>query len=91
MKSVELDESQGDIFETLLSAAGFRWEDDYSDFRWLEGPSHAYTVRVRLPTHLRHGPSNGRWRSEVRGLPRKSASPFEVPSEALLKAVRGGS
>ncbi|MGH7641462.1 MAG: PD-(D/E)XK motif protein [Candidatus Dormibacteria bacterium] len=36
-------------FETLLSAAGFRWEDDYHDMRWKEGTHHIFRVDKAFP------------------------------------------
>lgn len=37
------------VFDKLLEAAGFQWEDDYSDFWWLEGQSRYYQVRDGFP------------------------------------------
>ncbi|MDO8586695.1 MAG: PD-(D/E)XK motif protein [Armatimonadota bacterium] len=36
-------------FDELLSAAGFRWEDDYSDWQWIEGLSRQYRVSGDFP------------------------------------------
>ena len=36
-------------FEMLLSATGFRWEDDYSDMRWKEGAHHVFRVDRDFP------------------------------------------
>lgn len=46
---VQEDEAQQDAYETLLAAAGFRWEDDYTEFKWLEGQSHIYEVSAGFP------------------------------------------
>ena len=43
------DNAAINIFEELLSATGFRWEDDYSDFRWIEGSSCLYHVSAGFP------------------------------------------
>ena len=43
------DSTATDGFENLLAAAGFRWEDDYSDFKWVEGPSRIYAVIEGFP------------------------------------------
>ncbi|MHB1198758.1 MAG: PD-(D/E)XK motif protein [Polaromonas sp.] len=37
------------LFEKLLMASGFRWEDDYKDNRWLEGSSSLFEVRDAFP------------------------------------------
>ena len=44
-----LDPSAAGVFETLVSAAGLRPEDDYSNSHWLEGPSHVYLVTGKFP------------------------------------------
>lgn len=36
-------------FEGLLSAAGLRWDDDYSDVRWIEGSRRMFTVADGFP------------------------------------------
>lgn len=38
-----------DAFETLLTATGFRWEDDYSVSLWMEGPSRLFRVLGDFP------------------------------------------
>lgn len=43
------DPSAAEAFEARLCAAGFRWEDDYSDSRWLEGDTHLYSVSDGFP------------------------------------------
>jgi len=46
---MSLDNAVTDRYESLLAAAGFRWEDDYSDFKWVEGPSRIYSVTDGFP------------------------------------------
>ncbi len=43
------DNAAINIYEELLSATGFRWEDDYSDFCWIEGSSCLYHVQAGFP------------------------------------------
>lgn len=43
------DEVAADSFVLLLEAAGFRWEDDYSDQSWLHGTDHSYRVTEGFP------------------------------------------
>lgn len=45
----QLDVGMLERFENLLIAAGFRWADDYSDARWLEGPVNAFRVSAGFP------------------------------------------
>lgn len=46
--------SEGDplaleIFESLITAAGYKSEDDYSDFPWVEGAGRIYSVVKEFP------------------------------------------
>lgn len=43
------DNSVADAFDNLLNAAGFRWSDDYSDTRWVEGETRLFHVRDDFP------------------------------------------
>jgi hypothetical protein len=45
----ECDPSVLAEFESRLSAAGFRWADDYSDTPWIEGPIALYRVTGQFP------------------------------------------
>jgi len=38
-----------ELYEARLDSAGFRWEDDYSDQRWLEGPQQFFDVTDGFP------------------------------------------
>ena len=73
-------------FETLLLAAGLRPEDDYSDFYWMEGASHAYHVRDEFPriTHneLRSGISRVRYVIEL-----GECESFRISDEVLIRAL----
>lgn len=46
---MKFDNAATERYESLLAAAGFRWEDDYSDFKWVEGPSRIYRVTDGFP------------------------------------------
>lgn len=43
------DGAAGEPFDTLLTAAGFRWTDDYSDHCWVEGQRRIYRVGEGFP------------------------------------------
>lgn len=43
------DNGSLDAFEVLLLAAGFDWDDDYSDSQWVEGPHRIYSVENSFP------------------------------------------
>lgn len=45
----ERDVGAVDLFEGLLAASGFSWEDDYSDSRWAEGKHSLFTVAEGFP------------------------------------------
>ena len=51
---LSLDPGAADVFDTLLSAAGLRPEDDYSNSRWLEGLSRIYLVAGEFPRIARN-------------------------------------
>jgi len=46
---VVLDSGVLETFEGLLTAAGFRWADDYSDMLWVEGKNRVYRVSDGFP------------------------------------------
>ena len=45
----ERDVGAVDLFEGLLIASGFSWEDDYSDTRWAEGKHSLFAVAEGFP------------------------------------------
>ena len=85
----DLDQAQTDNFESLLLAAGLRWNDDYSEFRWHEGPSRVYRVSEEFPriepSDLRAGVQDVKYQIALH-----DCSAFEIPVEDLAAAVRGG-
>ncbi len=60
-----LDPGAAGALESLLTAAGLRMEDDYSDYHWLEGASQLYRVVDGFPriarAELRSGVSHVRY------------------------------
>lgn len=46
----DADPGSSASFETLLVSAGFRWEDDYSDSKWLVGRERLYRIRHGFPS-----------------------------------------
>lgn len=78
-----------DLFETLLVAAGFRWEDDYSDCVWLEGASRLYRVVEGFPRITAQDVPTGI--SELRySLSLLECEPFQVAGEVLTAELRAG-
>lgn len=76
------------IFESLLSSAGFRWEDDYSDSRWLCGRELLFKVGAGFPSIT--PASFGAGVLDVRysvSLP--ACEPFLVATEALASLLVG--
>lgn len=43
------DADAGDALDGLLTAMGFEWSDDYSDFAWIEGDTRVYKVGDGFP------------------------------------------
>lgn len=80
------DYTQEDAMEALLAATGFRWEDDYAEFKWIEGNAHVYEVRddfPRLsPTDLRTGVADVRYTVSL-----PECGPFEVGPDTLHAAL----
>jgi hypothetical protein len=74
--------------DDLLSAAGFRWEDDYSDSHWIEGPSRLYRVSGDFPRitaqAVRPGVSNVKYSISL-----VECEPFLAADGALESALGG--
>lgn len=77
------------IFESLLSSAGFRWEDDYSDARWLFGRELLFRVAPGFPSitpsSFPAGVLNVRYSISL-----SACEPFQIPTEALGSLLAGG-
>lgn len=76
------------LFESLLSSAGFRWEDDYSDSRWLCGRELLFRVAPGFPSitpsSFPAGVLNVRYSISL-----PACEPFQVPTEALGSLLSG--
>lgn len=83
------DHLAADQFESLLFAAGFGWEDDYSDMKWVQGPDRLYRVGDGFPrmtpASFPGGVLNVRYSVSL-----FECEPFHVPGEALATALAGG-
>lgn len=76
-------------FESLLSAAGFSFEDDYSDSRWIKGPSRLYEVSGNFPRITGRGLTSGV--SKVKYVVSlNECEPFLVEDDALESLLKGG-
>ena len=73
-------------FEALLSAAGYRKEDDYSNFLWIEGATAIYLITGDFPrvalSELRTGVSNVKYSVSL-----IECAPFETSIDALTRAI----
>ena len=84
-----IDPSSVGAYEGLLEATGFRREDDYSDFRWVEGKDILYHVKAGFPCITPIGMATGI--SDVKySLSLVVCSPFLVSERALLDALKTG-
>lgn len=85
---IALDNAATDRYEALLTAAGLRWEDDYSDFKWVEGPSRIYGVTDGFPRvtarEIATGVSNVRYTVSLVECER-----FVVEKKTLDEAITG--
>lgn len=84
-----IDQGAVEIFEDLLSAAGFRWEDDYSDFHWIEGPHSVYRVSDGFPRitaqTLLSGVSDVKYSISI-----IECGPFSASENALVAGIERG-
>ena len=82
------DPAANDLFEALLGAAGFRWEDDYSDMLWVHGPDRLYHVGDEFPSvtaaHLRLGVSRVTYSIAL-----QECEPFSVDMHDVTTAIIG--
>ena len=73
--------------DQLLSAAGFEWDDDYSDTRLVEGNSQAFQVTQEFPrisaSGLPSGIANVRYSISL-----QDCVPFAIESNGLTAALR---
>jgi hypothetical protein len=83
------DEGAVDKYDSLLLAAGFRPDDDYSDSCWVEGKSRLYHVAPGFPRISVDGISTGI--TNVRySVALKACEPFLCDESALEAALKGG-
>lgn len=70
------------LFESLLSSSGFRWEDDYSDSKWLRGRELLFRVAPAFPritpSSFPAGVMNVRYCISLH-----ACEPFQVPMSVL--------
>ena len=81
-----LDPGAAGVFESLVSAAGVRPEDDFSHSQWLEGPSRVYLVTGEFPriarSDVRPGVSFVRYSVSL-----DDCEPFLTSVSALAEAL----
>jgi hypothetical protein len=82
------DHGAADAFEVLLMAAGFSWDDDYSDSRWVEGPSRLYVVSAEFPRLMASQIPGGVLNVKY-SLSLVECAPFLVADEVLEDALKG--
>ncbi len=83
------DNAAIDRYEALLAAAGFRWEDDYSDFKWIKGSVRIYSITDGFPRvtarEIATGVSNVRY-----SLSLVECERFVVEENVLDEKITGG-
>lgn len=85
---VSADNRANDALDALLSAAGFGWDDEYSDSPWIEGPALLYRVTESFPRIAARGIPTGI--SNVKySLSLVECEPFRVEEDNLRNALRG--
>ena len=85
-----IDNESAGIFESLLCAAGFSWDDNYSDTKWLRGPERYYAVSEGFPcitvSSFPAGVLNVRYSITL-----SEIESFRVPAELIDQTIAGGS
>ena len=85
----EQDASVVELFEHRLLAAGFEWNHDYSDSKWLVGSEHIFEVTENFPRIVPDmypsGASNVRYTISL-----KDCEAFRVDQARLKSALEGG-
>lgn len=77
------DRGAVDLFEAAISAAGYRWEDDYSSWRWTQGSPKLFSVSDKFPRISASGLSSGI--SHVRfSISLSACEPFSTNLPTLL-------
>lgn len=83
------DLEAADILEGLLTATGFEWSADYSDFVWVEGNTRIYQVESGFPritpAQFTAGVSRVTYSVEL-----PDCEPYRVVSTILQDALAGG-
>lgn len=83
------DNAAIDVFETAISASGFRWEDDYSADLWIAGPSRIYAAAGDFPRIVARSVAGGV--SNVKySISLPECEPFLVPPGAVEDALKRG-
>lgn len=85
---VDADPGAAAVFESLLMSAGFSWDDDYSDTKWLRGRELVYRVSTGFPrvtpACFPAGVLNVRYSVSL-----PDCEPFLLPNDALGPLLKG--
>jgi hypothetical protein len=83
------DGAAGEPFDTLLTAAGFRWADDYSDFSWVEGQRRIYRIAEGFPRlhpgNVAPGITEAKYSISL-----SDCEPFKIEAEAMYSEMGMG-
>jgi hypothetical protein len=77
-----------DRYESLLAAAGFRWEDDYSGSLWVDGQNRIYKVTGQFPRIVAGGLVSGVHEVSY-SISMIDCEPFLIPEGDLLAILSG--
>lgn len=84
------DQGALEAFEGLLAASGFRWTDDYTDVRWVEGSNRIFSVAEGFPRitsdQLASGVTDVRYSIAL-----VECQPYYVDAAELESAIKGES
>jgi len=76
------------LFESRLTASGFRWDDDYSDVVWSEGPGSCFRVAGQFPRIVADGIAAGVQDLKY-SISLPECEPYRVSDDTLLAVLTG--
>lgn len=90
--AVNVDQAAIELFEQILIASGFLWDDDYTDFRWIAGSHRLFHVQGDFPSITRSKVGSGvsRVRYEVSLTECDAFRRDDADLRSLLGGVRNG-
>lgn len=84
------DALASEVFEQKLLSIGFRWEDDYEDYRWIIGKHSLFEVNGDFPRIVPHSLTLGISRVTY-ALGLEACAPYKIDEAEFFRALQGES